>query len=297
MDSPSLAELTRRVNGGGGAVAGGLSVEAVLGRVMRHLDRAEQADREMQRAVQPVIFPAVRFPVSGGVLQFDPAAAMLGPEDGQVWFVERVSVAGLVAGGGTPMAKQGSVTSPGSLVSVAQITAANLIPGTYTVQWAVDLDGTVSATDVNNFQLSSALVPGTPLASENNGAAGHYQQLPVQITIPVGNAANLTIRSNAAGTAGAIYSAEMTLTPVPGDEVSLYREIGGAGGGNPENFLHTFTAAPSGPGPSLRPGGKGLVLRAPEQLLLAGSNLAASAVILSAEGIAVESRWLPRYLL
>lgn len=113
---------------------------------------------------------------------------------------------------GTPQQAQGSVTSPGSHATVAQIGAANIVPGVYTLQWAVDLDGTPSATDVNNFQILFA--GGSVLAtSENDGAVGHYTQTPFQVTVPQGAAA-LTIRTAAAGTAGAVYSATFTLTPV-----------------------------------------------------------------------------------
>jgi hypothetical protein len=96
VDSPSLAELQRRVTAGGGAgVAASLSAEAVLGRMSRWLDRQAADDREFRRAVAPVLIPSVLFPVSGAVVTVPPqAAALLGPEDGQVWDVRRISLAG-----------------------------------------------------------------------------------------------------------------------------------------------------------------------------------------------------------
>ena len=297
MDSPALAELQRRVARPAGAgLAASLSVDAVLGRLTRYLERAEDAEREMQRAVQPVIFPAVKFPVAAGLLGYDPAASMIGPEDGQVWFVQRLTVAGLIGPSGAPQQTSGSVTSPGAGATIASISAATLVPGVYNVQWAVELDGGApAAADIDNFRIQG---PGQfgQLTSINDGAIGRYPQTSFQGTIFQNPGSPVKVIAVAAGTVGVTYSAQFSLTPVAGDFVTLYREIGGAGGGNPENQIHTFTAPGSGPGPDWHPGGKGLVLRSPEQLLLAGTGLASAGVTLSGEGVAVEAPWVWKYL-
>lgn len=296
VDSPALAELSARVRGAGAGAAAGLTVEASLSRIARRMEQQAADERECQRAVQPVLLPALRMIVTGGVPVQDPAQSLLGPEDGQVWDVRRLTVDGLVgSSGGTAQAAEGSVTSPAANATIAQITAANLTPGTYLVNWEVDLDGTPGAGDVNNFKLSGAS-SGLSLISVNDGVVGHYVQDQVQITIPATNASALSIKAIAAGTAGAIYSGQISLVPVPGDQVTVYREIGGAGNGNPENRLHTFTAAGEGAGPDWNPGG-GLILRSPEQLLVAGSGLSAAAVTLSGEAIQVAAPWLWKYLL
>jgi hypothetical protein len=109
---------------------------------------------------------------------------------------------------------QGSITSPAANASVVLIGAIGALPppGIYTVNWTVELDGTVSASDLNNFKLS---IGSTVLENSINDAAiGRYPQLPVTLTIPPGNASNLTVKAIAVGTVGAIYSAEVTLTAV-----------------------------------------------------------------------------------
>lgn len=114
-----------------------------------------------------------------------------------------------------PINNEGSVTSPAANAAVVTIAVATLIPGTYLVNWSVDLDGTVSATDLNNFTLKGPGV-GSGLTAENDAAVGHYPQNQVEITVPTGNATAMSIRSIGAGTVGAIYSAQIDLIPVNG---------------------------------------------------------------------------------
>lgn len=295
VDSPALAELTQRVRGAGAGAGASLSVEASLGRIARRMEQQAADERECQRAIQPVILPAVRLLTSAaGTLLSDPALSLLGPEDGQAWDVRRLTVNGLVAAiAGEAVGGQGQVTSPGSNVAIATIAAANITPGTYLINWTVSLGGTPSATDIDNFRLKIGTT--NLFTSSNPGAVGEFPQAqfgPVLLT----GAQNVTVNSVAAGTVGAIYAADISLIPVAGDQVTLYREIGGAGGGNPENALWTFTPPGSSPGPTWNPGG-GLILRSPEGLLLAGTGLAAASVTLSGEAIAVETPWLWKYLL
>lgn len=109
----------------------------------------------------------------------------------------------------------GQVTSPGANANIAQITVANLQPGQYIVHWSVGLDGTVSATDTNNFKITG---PGfaNGVVAEVNPVVGHYPQIDLPLTVPVGNATALSIRSIAAGTVGAIYSGTVSIVPVAG---------------------------------------------------------------------------------
>ena len=149
---------------------------------------------------------------------------------------------------------------------------------------------------MDNFQLRIGST--TVETSANPDVAGEYPQ-PVFGPVYLTGAQAVTIRNNGAATAGSIYSATLDLVPVAGDQVSLYREISSgpaATAGNPENFLYTFSAAGQGSEPTWNPGG-GLMLRSPDTLLLVGTNLAASSVTISLEGIQVEHRWLWKYLL
>jgi hypothetical protein len=135
---------------------------------------------------------------------------------------------------GTPAQNEGSVTTPGANVAIVTIATTAMAPGWYTVNWAVDLDGTPGAGDVNNFILKGPGL-GSGVTADNNGAVGHWQQDPVLMYVPAGNATALSVRSILAGTAGAIYTAQVTLSPVQGPTgyvlVGTYGQVSNGQGG------------------------------------------------------------------
>lgn len=275
------------------AVSG--SLEITLDRLAAALDRKftdpADAERELTRAVQPVILPAVQFPVVGGAIQASVAAQqLLGPEDGQVWHVGRITLAGLTGPlQGASVTTSGQQTSPGA---AATITSQALAAGTYQVQWTVVLSGTLGAGDANNLQLTNG---ATQVAVSNNaGAAGTYVQQTATIVVPAGGA-TVAVKSVAAATVGGTYAAQLTTTPTPGttgDQATLYRETSGQGG-LVQNKLRTFTgAAPNDMWEPAR-----LFLRSPESLALTGSGLLAANVTLSGEAVAIDARYLARYLI
>lgn len=285
MTMQGLDEIQHRFAGPGAQARAGASLEITLGKIERHLERAADADLNNGRAAQPILIPSAQFLTVAGVLQqAGPEQQQLGPEDGQVWHVQRVGIAGLQTNTGT-LQNSASVTAP---AAGATITSVTLTPGQWAVSWSVMLAGTPAAGDANNFRL---VIGSSVLTSINPGSVGGpWGQAPVEVTVPVNT--NAIIKAVGAGTAGAIYTAQLSATPAgAGDTVSLYREIPGAGNGQSNNFLWQFTPA----APVWEP--KGLYLRSPEQLLLAGSGLITAGVVLSADGIAVEPRWLSRYVL
>lgn len=271
-------------------------LELVLGKLAAALDRMDagqglDTDMELTRAVQPVILPAVQFPVVGGVVQPSVLAQqLLGPEDGQVWRLGRITIDGLTGPlQGASQTNSGSQTSPGAAATIASVAAA---AGTYTVQWTVVLSGTLGAGDANNLQLTNG---ATQVAiSTNAGAAGTYVQQTATIVVAAGGA-TVAVKSIGAATVGGVYAAQLTITPTPGttgDQVKLYREVAGASG-QPQNKLRTFTGqAPLDMWEPSR-----VYLRSPECLALVGSGLLATAVTLSAEAEAVDIRYLARYMI
>jgi hypothetical protein len=280
--------------GNGAAVSGAL--EITLGKLAAAIDRRwpdpADAERELNRAVQPLVLPAVQYPVTGGVVQASVAAQTLtGPEDGQCWHVRRVTVDGLTAPAvaGQSATSSGQQTSPGAAATITSIAAA---AGTYTAQWTVVLSGTLGAGDANNLQLTNA---ATQVATSlNAGAAGTYVQQTAQVVVPAGGA-TVAVKTIAAATVGGTYAAQLTLTPVAGttgDQVKLYRETVGIGG-LAQNKLRTLTAAP--PNDMWEPAG--LYLRSPEALSLTGTGLLAASVTMSLEGIGIDMRYLARYLI
>lgn len=287
MQSQALDELTSRVAGGPGLRA---SVEVNLGRAVATIAREHHRRREFLADMHAIPFPPVLFPVVGGALTVPPTAVLLGPEDGQVWDVRRVSLAGLAAAApaGQSSTASGSVTSPGA---AATITSLALAAGTYLAQWTVVLSGTLGAGDANNLQLTNG---ATQVATSlNAGAAGTYVQQSATVVIPAGGA-TLAVKSIAAATVGGTYAAQLTAAPQAtlGDSCKLYREMNNPTAGNPQNFLHKFTEAAA----DWEPGG-GLVLHSPDSLLIAGTGLAASGVYLNLEGVQFAAKYEADYLL
>lgn len=125
--------------------------------------------------------------------------------------IDHIIITGPSTGNTTSLQAEGQQTAPATNTPIATIGAG--LPGvTYLVSWKVDLDGTPGAGDVNNFQLR--LGSTTVATSANDGAVGSYPQTPVIVTIPAGGA-NVVVRSDGTiGTAGAIYTAQVTITPV-----------------------------------------------------------------------------------
>lgn len=103
----------------------------------------------------------------------------------------------------------GSVTSPAANAVI--VTSPLLAAGTYIVSWSVGLEGTPAAgTDNDNFQLRANAA--TQATSLNLGAVGEYPQQ--QQTLNLTSSGTIVIRAVAAGTAGAIYRAQLVITPV-----------------------------------------------------------------------------------
>lgn len=120
---------------------------------------------------------------------------------------------------GTQASGEGSVTSPGASAPIASIAIGGIANGEYLINWAVSLDGTVSATDVNNFRLQQNPGGVTLENSTNDGVVGRYPQNqfgPVSLTTANG----LRVVSIAAGTVGAVYSAQINIIPVVPNETA-----------------------------------------------------------------------------
>ena len=115
---------------------------------------------------------------------------------------------------------EGSVTSPAANTPIVAL--LTLPVGVYTISWEVQLSGTVSATDLNNFKLLAGVtVLSTSL---NAGAAGQYPQTSVQFQLT--SAQTIQIQSIAAGTVGAVYAAQLAVAPVTAGQAVLELQDG-----------------------------------------------------------------------
>lgn len=111
------------------------------------------------------------------------------------------------ASGDTSQQNEGSVTSPAALQTI--VTLTGIPAGNYSIEWTVELAGTLAAGDANNFELKDSA--GNVLQSVNLAVAGQYPQQPVEATLAASS--SVTIEALAVGTVGAVYSAQLVITP------------------------------------------------------------------------------------
>jgi hypothetical protein len=103
-----------------------------------------------------------------------------------------------------------AVTSP---AAGAQVVLVSSIPaGTYTIAWTTELEGTVSSSDIDNFELYNSTLSSVILNGLNAGAVGLYPQN--QVTVTFTATTGIQVKAVAAGTTDAIYSAQVVVTPV-----------------------------------------------------------------------------------
>jgi len=215
---------------------------------------------------------------------------ILGPEDGFIWAVQRLTIDGLTKDvSNTPsiVSTGGSVTDPGAGATIA--TLSGLTPGTaYNLQWSVGLSGTVTTSDANNMELSGTGLSATDIAFYP-GTDGNYPQLPVTIVPP---AATVTVKAIAAASgASAVYGATMTATPANNelDSIIFYRnQVGGA------YRLGSVTAERE----FWHPGGHGLILHGGDQIIAVGTSLVSTGTLtLNGEAVEVPAEMLAKLVL
>jgi len=114
-----------------------------------------------------------------------------------------------------PAQPQSGLTNTGTQTSatagqvIAQVT--NIPQGAYQVQWTVQLGGTTSATEANNFALNNGASQVT--TSMSGTVSGNtYPQLNEELV--VGPNGTVSITAIATATVGAVYRAQLTLIPV-----------------------------------------------------------------------------------
>jgi hypothetical protein len=276
---------------------GGLSLELILGRLADHFDWTRKQAQRAGQAAAMFPFPAQVYTITGGAPGVPTFVAdAIAPKDGYVWFATRLSVDGLVPGTGNNVFQEANVAAPGAGVTVLNIAAGSIAAGAYYAYVTVGLNGPVAAADANNMQISG---PGT---GGNRGlvvpaVVGSYPQDVFILNVPAGNGTALKVSAIGAATAATTYSAEISLVPLSSDAVQLYRGPALAIAAQPQNRIHTFTAAGSpGNGPDWTPGGRGLLMSHQDALTLAGSGLAAAQLVLSGDVICLEAAHVPRYI-
>src|SRR5215475_10009124 len=92
MSQNGMDEVVARARGARADAA--VALEVSLGRLVKRLADREDRAVQLQRAVNPLNMPAVQVPVVAGALQTGANAVLTGPEDGQIWDIRRVTLAG-----------------------------------------------------------------------------------------------------------------------------------------------------------------------------------------------------------
>lgn len=103
---------------------------------------------------------------------------------------------------------EGTANAPGAGGII--VTTPSLPALEYQINWEVGLNGTVSATEANNFELtagSNVIVP-----SINPPAVGDYPQ--PEVFYMRGTAGTFSVKAIAAATAASVYSASIAIVPV-----------------------------------------------------------------------------------
>lgn len=286
MSTPDNGNGASVLDSAGPQVSAFLKMSVSLDSLTSEVRAQNEARARQQGAIHPQDLPALAGTVSAaGAGAFAPQ--FWRPPDGWAWAIKRISAGGLAGGvSGPSVSLENSVTTPGANTSIVSL--QNTLPlGLVSIQWAVELDGTLAAVDGDNFQLR--FNNATIATSANDPVAGRYPQNTIQLFIPNPPPTALVIRNSAAGTAGAIYTAQITVTPIGGgDTVQFFKN---ATSGN-QNYVTQVTAG----APMVFPG-KGLILRQGQTLYPVASGLVTPTFALGGECDEVRSDLLWRYLL
>ena len=147
-------------------VGASVDLDARIGRLIGLLERQQRHDQLLAQAAAPIDIPPLDFTVSGGVAKLKThraSVADMSPQEGYIWFVQRLTLAGLNAGDLVNVYR-----------TVSQVTAQNMnlihlftgptgvSAGLGVADWEPGSMGLIMRTD-DSFWIASA---GTLAASE-----------------------------------------------------------------------------------------------------------------------------------
>lgn len=176
--------------------------ERILGVVFTFNTSATSGSRQMQFALQDG---------DGFTFNVTPLFSAMGPNQVMNVILDRDGTPANQAP--TALNGHGSVTTPAANTNIAS--SPTVQPGEWTLYWTVELEGTPAAgTDNDNFALFSQ---GNLIeTSVNQAAVGVYPQL--STNVETNAATTFNVKSVGAGTAGAIYVADIVAVPVGQDQ-------------------------------------------------------------------------------
>lgn len=211
------------------------------------LGKQDETNKQLRKLGLPL---PIHKPVMGSVQFGSPAPSIAilevtaRPQAGRVWNVLSVSLFGSDAH--TPLenitfTNDGSATAPAANANISG--AITPSPGSYIANWIVSLIGGAPAApaDANNFKL---ILNGVAKISnsQNPAAIGTYTQLAVPFVADGVNTSH--VNTVGAGTAGVVYSAQITAIPQfgPGTLPQTFADIyAGALSSNDPATAQVFT--------------------------------------------------------
>ena len=155
-----------RGDGPGAEAAVQVSLEARLGRLVGLLERRERRDQILAQAVAPVDIPPLDFTVTAGVAKLKAhraAPSEQSPQEGFIWFVQRLSLSGLNAGDLVNLYRTAAQVTAQNMNAVHLFTGpASVAAGNGVADWEPGSMGLIMRPD-DAFWIASA---GTLVASE-----------------------------------------------------------------------------------------------------------------------------------
>jgi hypothetical protein len=91
----------RQPSGPGVSVTAGASLDVQVGRLCSLLERQARAEQDLAQAAAPIDLPPMDYAVTGGQPKFKTvraSSADASPQEGYIWFITRLSLAGLTVG-------------------------------------------------------------------------------------------------------------------------------------------------------------------------------------------------------
>jgi hypothetical protein len=213
---------------------------------------------------------------------------IIGPEDGFVWALQRVTIDGLTINTGDSLiGPANTVTDPGAGATIA--TVSGLTPGIpYSLSWTVSLSGTVTSADADNMELTGTGLGATDVAIYP-GTVGNYPQQTITVISPT---ASISVKAIAAASgASAVYGASLVATPLSGtsqDRITIYKNsVAGSNHLFSVNSLQEFWHG----------GSRGVVLLGGTTLIAAGSGLISTGTLtMSGEAVSVPAEMIGKIL-
>ena len=182
-----MAQLTEQVmaaqaaRGPGLHVDAGLSLDMQVGRLVSLLEAEARRRAQLAQLLNVIDIPPIDYTVSGGNPKFKTYRASSSdacPQEGLIWFVQRVSLAGLNAGDLVNLHKTISSTATANMTALHTFTApAGVAAGLGVADWEPGSNGLVLRPDDSLFLVSAGTLAATEIILSGQAIQVHLSLL------------------------------------------------------------------------------------------------------------------------